>query len=152
METEVIFDYEALVVALEGRTVSINRPDGRTVYVLSEGIEERHQAVLLRIGERVSFYKISQAGGFVADDLVQMLIAVMKKVDGGLFYTHGNCHIRTHRTGGKCCRAVLLGATQIAFRDSRLVFNSIPTKTLGNVVLDDTGDTMPVYVQLNGLI
>lgn len=151
METETIFDYASLVVALSGKDITITR-QGKVVYTLTPALVESEPTALLRVGVRVSFYRVVQTADMMADDVAKMLMTVMPQLDGGLFYVFGHTTVKTRRTKGKSCRAVSLGTTQIAFRDQGLVFNTLTTRTLGNVVLDDTGDTMPLYAQLNSLI
>lgn len=151
METEVLFDYSALVATLKGDTLTLSR-NGETLYVLTPELEESRPTALLRVGDRVSFYRVAQSTNVVADNVSEMLLAVMPQIEGGLFYVYGQCVVKTRRIQRKSCRSVALGTSQIAFRDQSLVFNTITTRSLGNVVLDDTGDTLPLYAQLNSLI
>jgi hypothetical protein len=151
METEIVFDYASLIARVTDRGIAIMRGT-ETLYSLCPELGEDQPTALLRVEDRVSFYKVTQAGHLVADDVSRMLMTVMPQLPGGLFYVYGNCTVRNRKVKGRSCRSVALGTTQIAFRDQGLVFNTITTRSLGNVVLDDTGDTLPLYAQLNGLI
>lgn len=151
METEVIFDYSALVATLDNEKIIISHASN-TLYTLSPELTEGAAVALVRVGERLSFYRVTQCGGYAANNIGEMLIAVISQINGGLFYVTGQCNIKTRRIKGKACRSVSIGTSQVAFRDQSLIFNSITTRSLGTVVLDDTGDTLPLYAQLNALI
>jgi len=153
MGTEMFIDYDTVTIRLNTapNTLQLVRND-RVIYTLTSGLVEGDLTALLRIGEKVSFYRVAQTSDVAAKDISEMLSVALKQIEGGLFYICGQCAVKTRKAKSKHVRAVLLGPVQIAFRDSQLVFNTVHTKTLGNVVLDDTGDTMPLYVQLNDLI
>ena len=151
METEVLFDYSALVAKLVGDNIHISR-GSETIYILSPELVEARPTALLRVGERLAFYRVNQCTNVLADNPAEMLIAIMSQLTGGLFYVYGQCVVKTRRIQRKTCRSLSLGTNQIAFRNQTLVFSTITTRSLGNVVLDDTGDTLPLYAQLNALI
>ena len=108
---------------------------------------------MLRVGGQIAFYSVLVRDEAPAHSLEELLRVVAEKIDGGFFYALGTAHIKTRKNRFKvACRAVLIGSQQIALRDTRLLFTPIYVRDLGNVNLDDTGDTLPLYAQLNALI
>lgn len=152
MTTETCLNLDDISVSVNERFVTINLGDD-TLYSLRLGLRENYQTALLRVGGKIAFYSVTTCTEGPTHVLEDVLRVAMSKIDGGLFYTLGQSSIKTRKNRFKvACRAVLIGSQQIALRDTRLLFTPIYVRDLGNVNLDDTGDTMPLYAQLNALI
>lgn len=152
MTTETCLNLDDITVSVNERFVTINLGDD-TLYSLRLGLRENYQTALLRVGGKIAFYSVTTCTEGPAHNLEDLLRAVTEKIDGGFFYALGIAHVKTRKNRFKvACRAVLIGSQQIALRDTRLLFTPIYVRDLGSVNLDDTGDTMPLYAQLNALI
>lgn len=152
MTTETCLNYDDLNVSVTDKFITINLGED-TIYSLRMGLRENCQTALLRVGGRIAFYSVNWRDDAPAHNLEDLLRAVAEKIDGGLFYALGIAQVKTRKNRFKvACRAVLIGSQQIALRDTRLLFTPIYVRDLGNVNLDDTGDTLPLYAQLNALI
>lgn len=152
MTTETCLNYDDLNVSVNDKFITINLGED-TIYSLRMGLRENYQTALLRVDGRIAFYSVTTRDEAPPHNLEDLLRAVVEKIDGAFFYTLGIAHVKTRKNRFKvACRAVLIGSQQIALRDTRLLFTPIYVRDLGSVNLDDTGDTMPLYAQLNALI
>lgn len=152
MQTEVVSDYFHIDVSLGEKTITI-RKDEKIIYTLTRELLEGHMTVLLRVQGKLAFYRVIQSTDIMAENFERLMRSVMLKIDQGLFYLSGGCLVKTTRPKGKApCRAVYIGATQVALRSHRLIFPQLYVRELGNINLDDTGDTTFIYQQLNALI
>lgn len=152
MTTATLFDYKDIEIATGEKSITLSW-NGQQIYSLRQGLREKYQTALLRVGDIVAFYQVTQCVDLPSHSTEEMLRQVMPRIEGGLFYILGMPVVRTRKNRFKApCRAVLVGAHQIALRDSRLLFTPIYVRDLGNLNLDDTGDTTTLYTQLNNLI
>ena len=141
-----------LVVSHSEKAMTISEGD-TTLFSLNQDLVEGHLSALLRIGERVAFYRVTATAEGSARSLEATLREAMTLLEGGLFYLTGTCTVRTNKSAGKPpCRVVRVGGSQIAIRNGRLIFPQLYVRDLGNINLDDTGDTTVIYQQLNNLI
>lgn len=151
MTSAIAIDDKLISVSTSEKSITVSYGE-ETLFTLQQGLREQHYTALLRVGNNVGFYRITQVADYTLNTETVLRMA-MSHIPGGLFYFVGMCAIKPRKNRYKgSCKALMVGSTQVAIRDVRLLFTPVYVRGLGTVNLEDTGDITLVYQQLNALI